>query len=407
MKLLLVTRLYSGFELSLKNLIWNPEGVPTIYNLINGLADKHKISVIFTAKDSGATYVSNWKETKDKSIKLKNLNAKIRVLSGIYYFPIFLPRKLAMILRDIRQFFCILIYIRKSKPALVYCDSANVVIAYLIKRIYPKIPVVVRVLGVCSFWRSILNSKRLVHKIYKFAFKGNFSTVIGTQDGSGIEYWFKESLKNNVPRYVLLNGVKKNLNIKTSLNHNIKILFVGRLETYKGILVFVKALIKVLNKTKKKIIVTIIGDGTLYKEALNLCKSSGYIKNFNFLKSIPHKDVLNYHSESDIYVSTNTDGNLINTNLEAISSNACMIIPKPQKNKKIDIKTYELLKKSVLYYEVNNSNDLANKIMFLLNSLDNIISYKNKIGRLKVNFIRTWDERVKEEIKILENLANK
>ena len=114
-----------------------------------------------------------------------------------------------MILRDIRQFFCVLIYIGKNKPALVYCDSANVVIAYLIKKIYPKIPVVVRVLGVCSFWRSILNSKRLVHKIYKFAFKGNFSTVIGTQDGSGIEYWFKESLKNNVPRYVLLNGVKK------------------------------------------------------------------------------------------------------------------------------------------------------------------------------------------------------
>ena len=54
MKLLLVTRLYSGFELSLKNLIWNPEGVPTIYNLINGLAKKHDISIIFTAKDSGA-----------------------------------------------------------------------------------------------------------------------------------------------------------------------------------------------------------------------------------------------------------------------------------------------------------------------------------------------------------------
>ena len=38
MKLLLVTRLYSGFELSLKNLIWNPEGVPTIYNLISTLS---------------------------------------------------------------------------------------------------------------------------------------------------------------------------------------------------------------------------------------------------------------------------------------------------------------------------------------------------------------------------------
>ena len=407
MKLLLVTRLYSGFELSLKNLIWNPEGVPTIYNLINGLAKKHDISIIFTAKDSGATYTSNWVEKKDKSINLKNLNAKIRVLSGIYYFPTLLPRKLAMILREIRQLFCVIFYIRKHNPQLIYCDSANVVIAYFLKKIFPRIPVVVRVLGVCSFWRSILNSKRLVHKIYKFSFKTNYSGVIGTQDGSGIEYWFNEALKNNVPRYVLLNGVKKNYNIKKKVNKNIKILFVGRLETYKGILVFIKALIKVLKNTQKKIIITIIGDGTLYKEAFKLCKNSGYIKNFNFLKSIPHKNVLNHHSESDIYISSNTDGNLINTNLEAISSNACMIIPEPQKNKKIDIKTYELLQNSVLYYKVNDSNDLANKIMFLLNSVDNIISYKKKIGKVKVSFIRTWEERVKEEIKILENLVNK
>ena len=81
--------------------------------------------------------------------------------------------------------------------------------------------------------------------------------------------------------------------------------------------------------------------------------------------------------------------------------------PKPQKNKKIDIKTYEILQHSVLYYKLNNSNDLADKIMFLLNSPDNIISYKKKIGKVKVSFIRTWDERVKEEMKILENLVNK
>ena len=35
MNILFVTRLYSGFELSLEKLVWNPEGVPTIYNLIN------------------------------------------------------------------------------------------------------------------------------------------------------------------------------------------------------------------------------------------------------------------------------------------------------------------------------------------------------------------------------------
>ena len=74
-----------------------------------------------------------------------------------------------------------------------------------------------RVLGVCSFWRAILSSNRLVHRIYKHSFKGSFSCVIGTQDGSGIEYWFKEVLKKNVSRHVLLNGVDINKNIKKNI----------------------------------------------------------------------------------------------------------------------------------------------------------------------------------------------
>ena len=86
MNILFVTRLYSGFEASLSKLEWKPEGVPTIYNLFNKLSIKHNLSIIFTAKDSGATYTSNWKENKDIVVKLKNLKADIKVLSGTEYF---------------------------------------------------------------------------------------------------------------------------------------------------------------------------------------------------------------------------------------------------------------------------------------------------------------------------------
>ena len=81
-----------------------------------------------------------------------------------------------------------------------------------------------------------------------------------------------------------------------------------------------------------------------------------------------------------------------------------MIIPSPQKNKLIDIKTYELLKNSVLYYKINNEDSLAKKIMFLLDSPDDIIKYKRKIEQSKKYFIKTWKQRVNEEVKILENL---
>ena len=126
--------------------------MPTIYNLINKISTIHNLSIVFTAKDSGATYTSNWKKKSDVTIKLKNLKANINVLSGISYFPSFLPRKLLMILRDIRQLIKIIFHIKKKNPDLIYCDSANVVIAYILTILFPKKQIVIRVLGVCSFW---------------------------------------------------------------------------------------------------------------------------------------------------------------------------------------------------------------------------------------------------------------
>ncbi len=405
MNILFVTRLYSGFEKSLYQKAWKPEGVPTIYNLFNRLCKSHKLSIIFTAKDSGATYSSNWKETKDLDVKLKNLKADITVLCGIKFFFNFIPRKIAMIIRDIRQFIMVVSYVNKIKPDIIYCDSANVIIAYLLTIIFRKKPVVVRVLGICSFWRSITNSKRIVHRIYKFAFKGKFSAVIGTQDGSGIEYWFEDTLHKNVSRHVLLNGVDKPPKIKKYIKKHKTILFVGRLEEYKGIINFLSAIIKIFKETKYTFDVIIVGDGTLYNQAIRICKEAGFLSQFRFLKSIPHKDVLKHHINSDIYVSANKDGNLINTNLEAISSNACMIIPKPQHNKFIDIETHKLLKNAVTYYDVNNVNDLKEKILYFLRNPDKIIEFKNRISTSKLKFIRTWDERMVEEENILKNIV--
>jgi hypothetical protein len=113
---------------------------------------------------------------------------------------------------------------------------------------------------------------------------------------------------------------------------------------------------------------------------------------------------LKHHAEADIYISANTDGNLINTNLEAISSNACMVIPMYQYEKFIDIETNKLLENSVVYYKVNDVHDLTNKVLYLLNNPSKIKDFKNKISSTKLNFIRTWDARIEEEENILKNI---
>ena len=69
MNILLTTRLYSGFETSLEKKKWEPEGVPTIYNLINYLDNTYNLSIVFIAKDSGSTYRSKWKKKKRSKYK--------------------------------------------------------------------------------------------------------------------------------------------------------------------------------------------------------------------------------------------------------------------------------------------------------------------------------------------------
>ena len=82
---------------------------------------------------------------------------------------------------------------------------------------------------------------------------------------------------------------------------------------------------------------------------------------------MPHAHIIGFHFLSDIYVSTNSDGNLTNANLEAIAANACMIVPAPQHEKHIDVKTTEYLADGILFY-YDDPNDLKDKILHLVNN---------------------------------------
>mgnify|MGYP001376584790 CR=1 FL=1 len=191
-------------------------------------------------------------------------------------------------------------------------------------------------------------------------------------------------------------------NLNPLKKDEISILFIGRLEEYKGIRIFVEAVIQSIKTSKKNIHAIIVGSGTLYKEITELCLSSGYSKNFSFIKNVPHEKIFYFHDISDIYVSTNQDGNLSNANLEAISSNDCMIIPYPRKKDLIDMKTSSLLGDSVLHYEIDSTEDLKNKILSLVENPQMIRKMKEKVSQKKIKFLKTWDARVGEEMDILK-----
>ncbi len=414
MKIFFITRLFTGFENSLKKSRWCPEGLPTIYKLINELDKKNTLYLYFLAKDSGKTYTSGWNYKKDMKIAMKELKAQTYVFAGINYFYSFIPKNFAKLLRDLRHLIFLIFLIKKHKPDLIYLDSSNVVIAAIIKILFPKNNIVLRVLGICSFLRSIPNSKRIINKIYKWAFKSDFSAVIGTQDGSGTEIWLNKLLKNSVKRYVLLNGVdtiskdckfKENyIKIKKVNEKKILVLFLGRLEASKGVFFFLEAALNIAKRYKKKIKFIIVGDGSLYKTIIDKIYRNNMSYNFDFLRNIPHSEVLQLQSISDIYISTNKDGNLSNANLEAISANKCMIIPHKRHKENIDIETELLLKDTVLYYKNNNLKSLTEKLKFLITNPKQINKMSQKIQIRKKSFLKSWKERINEEKNILYKL---
>ena len=416
-KILMVMRLYTGLETSLETGIWQPEGAPTVYNFINRAATSYDLTILLTCKDSGKTYMSGWREKKDQNFFLTGLPAHFVVLAGISLFGKLLPQKIAMIFRDLRHFYKVFHFVRCKKPDLIYCDGANITFAFCLSKMFPKTPIVVRLLGICSFLRGLPDATRLVHRIYKLAFRGRFSVAIGTQDGTGTEYFFDRALNKSVPRCVLLNGtdeakpfpeLKNNLPsewLDTS-STNKTVLFVGRIEADKGIRIFIDAVLGVLSSGVVGVRAIIVGSGSLLDEMKQQVVQSGYEDKFIFTGSVPHAHILGFHFLSDIYVSTNIDGNLTNANLEAIAANACMIVPAPQHEKHIDVKTTEYLSDAVSYFRHDDPNDLKEKILHLLNNPCEIEQLSRKLSTIKKSFMRSWDERVQEEMQILDAILS-
>ena len=135
MKILYVCRLFTGLEQSLYTKTWSPTGVPTIYKIIEKLdSSDNNVRFILTKKDVGNGEFSTWNEKRDKFIKLKGLRNEFYVLSGAEVFPEFLPRKIVMLLRELRQVVKILFSVFRFKPNLIYIDHANTISAGILSR---------------------------------------------------------------------------------------------------------------------------------------------------------------------------------------------------------------------------------------------------------------------------------
>ena len=83
-----------------------------------------------------------------------------------------------------------------------------------------------------------------------------------------------------------------------------------------------------------------------------------------------------------------------------------MIVPCATTQKHIDVKTTEYLADAVSYFRHDDPNDLKDKILHLINNPYEIERLSRKLATKKKSFMRSWDERVQEEMQILDTILS-
>ena len=418
MKILYVTRLFSGLESSFHQQVWNPTGVPTIYRMIEELDKHHDMRFLFTARDSGKGYCSTWLHESDSENYIDGLNHAVLLVAGKQYFPHWMPHKVAIMLRNFRQIMKVLIEAIRFNPELVYCDHANIIAGALLAHILRNTPVVFRAMGVYPFMRDVLISVHPVYRLYRWSYRAPFALVICTQDGSGVESWLQQALRYGVATQVLLNGTDKpdmadmlNDQLISVSEHKMAgkllLLYVGKLERYKGCYLFVEAVLKFRKRVQRGVHALVVGTGSEEEALHRVVKESNADGDFTFIKRLPHNQVIAAHHLSDIYVSMNSLGNLSNANLEAIEANDCMIIPQAQPEMGIDVVTEELLHDSVVRVPYNNAAALTRAMIQLSESPAKRRVLRQRLEVRKRLFLWSWAERIDNEMLLLQGLVDR
>lgn len=397
--ILFILSYYSALQKSIENNNWVPEGMPAVSKLFEGLYKrKLKFNVVFTEN------LSNKKRCK----KIKNK----RFDNIFYVYPLKLSNKFyfkVLRLFSIFKFYYFIKSILNNKSTLIYVDRSNLLIGALLS--FSGYNVLLRFHGVSNFYNNYKSLKfKILNPLNLLGLLAPFKLIISSEDGSPSNLFLKK-FKKTKNKYVLINGVddlstnklykKSKLNIFK--NNFLTLIFIGRFSNDKGILEFIRTLIKLKQKLIK-VNSIIIGDGPLKDQVIKIIKENN-LKNIYITGQIDHSKVYTFLKIADIYISLNKIGNLSNTVLEAFNSKKCIAVLDECKKTKRDISTKNFFKNNLIYIDRNDIvNDLTKKITMLIKP-KSFALFKERIENSKIKIL-DWNSRIENEINLMLKYLN-
>jgi|TARA_B100000315_G_C14578771_1_gene589316 glycosyltransferase involved in cell wall biosynthesis len=407
-KIIFVTRLFSGLIDSVESGEWNPFGVPAIYKLWEKLNNlNYSADILFLCK------------TRKDSRKFKKIT-KMNfpdLRFNFYIIPFFGTRRKVNNLSRLNEFIQCIYFIKrllKEKYDLLYTDRIHLKFAF-IGSIF-KIPTVVRFLGIANFKLFTDSIKYRIRSPFNYlVLKKRYSMIICTEDGTPARHFFKKCLNKKTPFRILLNGVDRYDNRKRNIDIRNKylfikevpiFLFVGRLEKDKGGDEFIQSLIKLKKIYRSFYAIMICGgsDFTKYKQKI---KDFSLLDQIKFEKAVPHELIHEYFKQTDVYVSINKLGNLSNTVLEAIIHRKCIVMLNNDLDDHTDESTKAIIPENVVIRidRKNIVSDLTIKLSDLIENPEIISMYAKRMRKFSADILWSWDERINYEIKLIKKIA--
>jgi glycosyltransferase involved in cell wall biosynthesis len=415
MRLLFIFRLYSGFTTSIASGRWEPTGLPDVYKLLEGVAARGiQAKVVFLAREEVETEFV-------ESLSFPGIDIEFHIIPAFrlpdWLVSLIWPRRLgarcARLFNDIRQFRRVLaLHGRRGQADLVYLDRRNIVLAALFK--FKGWRTVVRFHGVADWNRERGPLATLVRQpFYYFALKAPFDLVLSSEDGSPAQPFFDRYLAPATPYRVLVNGVDLKptaegkaaaLREKYGFTEPWPILlYVSRLTVDKGAQEFLDAVIEI-DRRCPRFYVIIVAGGSDPASAKDFLERAGLGARAAFERSLPHSDILAYFQEADIFVSPNKLANLTNTVLEAIAVGICIVMLGKDSVTHADVSTEALVPDDVVVRipRFSGAQGLIEALVPLLENPARIEEYSRRTKSFATDFLRSWDERIEDEIALLE-----
>lgn len=381
--------------------------MPAIAKLLNGLKSADiPFDYFFIIREQNRKYnliyqIDEFPGSKFYMVYPNKFLLKVKNISPVFsFFDTFIDLDIASKLNTRHK--------KDKATNTFYIDRNNVRIGAVLSKLF-RYNVILRLHGVINMYNDFANLFYRVRNFFKYmSYKSNFKYIICTEDGTAGKEFIEKYTSSKSMHTILLNGVDRNYEIHENIRekYNIRydipiILFLTRIESYKGIKVFLESMMGLYDK-KLLFHAIVVGDGSILHEMKKLVKD---YSNITFPGSIAHSEVSAYFSSADIYVNLNFPGNLPNTVLESLIFENCIITYGPEIDICNNISTHRILRDNVIYINRKNGDkgkdELIEKLEYLLSDKE-AVNYKKRRSKLLSNqILPSWESRITKEIEII------